>query len=102
MQKSCLMWRGCDEPRARCPERPEGSDCHPRVSESQQGAAVLRQPLSHWSSPSTVPCLKASETLLPMRWPQQATLQVVVTVTYAVWSLEAAGNERVGDICDLP
>lgn len=88
------------EPDAR--KGPSGSDCHPRVPKSQQGAAGLRQPLSHWSSPSTVPRLKASETLLLMRWPQQATLQVVVTVTYAVWSLEAAGYERVGDICDLP
>lgn len=55
---------------------------------------LLSQPVSHWSSPSPALCLKASETLLKMRWPQRAALQVVVAV--------ASGNERSGEICNPP
>lgn len=66
---------------------PSGSDCCPVLHKSLQGTAVPSQLVSHWSQPSMVPCWKASDTLLPMRWPQQATLQVVVTVTYAAWPL---------------
>lgn len=57
------------------------SDCSPGFHKSRQGTTTAESASYHWSLASLALCLKASETLLQMQWPQQATLHVVVAVT---------------------